>query len=175
MNILGLEFLFRTPVPTVKRTQFSSDCRAIASGSNDGTIKVWDLNSGDCRCVLGGGYDSVFALAFSSEGRRIVSGSDGGKIKVWDLDSGYCLHTLDGHTSHSGSVNALALSSDGRTLVSGSWDKTVKVWDFDTWKLTATFFADAGIHAVALAGADQIIAGDHNGHIHWLRLRTPEE
>ena len=80
----------------------------VVSGSADGTVKVWDLNSGQEQRTLSGHGGGVMALALTGDG-RVVSGSSDGTVKVWDLDSGQEQRTLSGH---GGVVWALAI--DGR-------------------------------------------------------------
>ena len=87
----------------------------VVSGSSDGTVKVWDLNSGQEERTLSGHGGGVRALAMMGDG-RVVSGSDDCTVKVWDLNSGQEQRTLSGHGDV---VNALALTGDGR-VVSGS-------------------------------------------------------
>ena len=62
----------------------------------DGTVKVWDLNSGQEQRTLSGHGGVVNALALTGDG-RVVSGSDDGTVKVWDLNSGQEQRTLSGH------------------------------------------------------------------------------
>ena len=68
----------------------------VVSGSDDGTVKVWDLNSGHEERTLSGHGGGVNALALTGDG-RVVSGSDDGTVKVWDLNSGHEQRTLSGH------------------------------------------------------------------------------
>ena len=78
----------------------------VVSGSDDGTVKVWDLNSGQEERTLSGHGGGVMALALTGDG-RVVSGSYDGTVKVWDLNSGQEERTLSGH---GGGVRALALT-----------------------------------------------------------------
>ena len=68
------------------------------SGSNDKTIRVWDINTGAALCVFEGHKDLVRTLCFDQE--RIVSGSYDQSIKVWDIKSGKLIFDLtDAHSS----------------------------------------------------------------------------
>ena len=59
--------------------------RAIVSGSEDGTVRVWDAASGDpVGDPLTRHSDSVWGVAFSPDGSRIVSGSSDHTVRVWD-------------------------------------------------------------------------------------------
>jgi len=104
------------------------DGRTVVSGSDDKTLKVWDLETGRCRATFEGHTNSVFGVAITSDGKTVVSGSDDKTLKVWDLETGRCRATFEGHTD---SVFGVAITPDGRTVVSGSADKTLKVWDLD--------------------------------------------
>jgi WD40 repeat protein len=83
----------------VRAIILSQDSRTLFSGSGDKTIKVWDLNSGECLRTLEGHSDCVNAVALSKDGCILVSGSRDNTIKIWDLNSGSCMRTLEGHLS----------------------------------------------------------------------------
>jgi WD40 repeat protein/uncharacterized protein YjbI with pentapeptide repeats len=106
---------------------------ALASGSDDGTIRVWDLATGRTLRRLAGHSDFVTSLAaLSLDGRAaLASGAGDGTIRVWDLATGKSVRRLEGH---SGPVSSLAgLSLDGRAaLAAGSGDGTIHVWDAAT-------------------------------------------
>jgi APAF-1 helical domain/WD domain, G-beta repeat len=97
----------------------------VVSGSQDQTLRVWDVDSGASR-VLEGHTDQVTALAVLPDG-RVVSGSCDHTLRVWDVDSD-ASRALEGHKSW---VWALAVLPDGR-VVSGSCDHTLRVWDVDS-------------------------------------------
>ncbi|HEX4962715.1 MAG TPA: TIR domain-containing protein [Thermoanaerobaculia bacterium] len=103
------------------------DDRRIVSASDDGTLQVWDLESGRSLKTLEGHTDSVTAVAVLTGG-RVVSASNDGTLRVWDLESGRSLKTLEGHTV---SVTAVAALSGGR-VVSASDDETLRVWDLES-------------------------------------------
>ncbi len=96
----------------------------LASGSGDGTIKVWDTNDFQCLSTLTGHSNFIWSLILLQNG-NLASGSADGKIKVWDTNDFKCLSTL---TGHSGSIFSLILLPNGN-LASGSDDITIKVWD----------------------------------------------
>lgn len=109
----------------VSALAMSADGKILVSGSEDKTIKLWQIGTGFLFRTLTEHTGSVFALAISPDGKILASGSGDGTIKIWHLSSFKLLHTL---TNHSKSVLALAISADGRILASGSEDKTVKIW-----------------------------------------------
>ncbi len=115
----------------------SPDGKTLISSSEDMTVKVWDLSTGQVNYTLNldNTGKTVSSLAISPDGRTFVGGGCTfvGKplwdstygIRVWDLKTGQRLHTLTGHSSH---VSSVAFAPDGCTLVSGSGDGTIKMW-----------------------------------------------
>ena len=67
----------------VKSVAYSPDGKKIVSGSNDGTIKIWDANTGQCLKTLKGHSGDVWSVAFSPDGTKIISGSWDDTIKIW--------------------------------------------------------------------------------------------
>ena len=65
----------------------SRDGRRVVSASDDGTLRVWDLEEPEREPrVLRGHEDSVRHCVLSRDGRRVVSASDDGTLRVWDLE-----------------------------------------------------------------------------------------
>jgi hypothetical protein len=117
------------------------DGRCVVSASGDGTLKVWDLESGRVLATLEGHASGVNACAVTADGRRVISASQDQTLKVWDLESGRALATLAGHTS---TVMACAVTADGRRMVSASEDQTLKVWDLESGRALSTLEGHTG-------------------------------
>ncbi len=154
----------------VRALALTRDGRVI-SGSYDGKVKVWDLNSGQEQRTLSGHDRGVNALALTGDG-RVVSGSYDSTVKVWDLKSGQEERTLSGHGD---CVNAVALTGDDR-VVSGSDDETVKVWDLKSGQEQRTLSGHGrGVNAVALTGDGRVISGSEDGKVKVWDLNGQEE
>ena len=83
---------------------FCPDGKTLASGSQDSTIKLWDVVSGQQLRTLSGRASSVQTVAFSPDGKTLASGSQDGAIKLWDIASGQELRTLNGDAGEAETV-----------------------------------------------------------------------
>ncbi|WWC91153.1 uncharacterized protein L201_006094 [Kwoniella dendrophila CBS 6074] len=95
----------------------------LTTGSLDGTVKIWDVESGKEQSTLFGHIEGVWSVDIDA--LRLASASHDRTIKVWDRESGQCVQTLVGHR---GAVTSLQLSDD--MIVSGSDDGDVMIWNF---------------------------------------------
>jgi WD40 repeat protein len=64
---------------------FSPDGRILALGSNDGTVRLLELATGQFRARFVGSREEVWSLAFSPNGKLLASASNDGTVLVWDL------------------------------------------------------------------------------------------
>jgi WD40 repeat protein len=102
-----------------------SDGKLIVSGSNDHTIRIWDLETGQTLGPpLRGHITYVLSVAISPDGQRIVSSGDR-TILAWNAQTGKLYFApLEGHT---GVDRSVAISPNGQHIVSGSDDKPIRV------------------------------------------------
>ena len=98
----------------------------MASGSEDHTIKIWNICTGELVFTLRGHTKPVNALISLPMNGYLVSSSDDCSVKVWDPNKGKLLFTLNGHSD---SVTSLAKTSNGN-VASGSNDHVIKIWHF---------------------------------------------
>ncbi|GBG21162.1 WD-40 repeat-containing protein [Nostoc commune NIES-4072] len=134
---------------------FSPDGQ-MASGSDDQTVKLWDIHDGKCLQTLQEHSDRVRSVAFSPDGQTLASGSEDQTVKLWDVRNGKCLQTLQGHTNW---VWSVAFSPDGQTLASSSDDQTVKLWDVRNGKCLQTLQGHTNwVRSVAFSPDGQTLA-----------------
>jgi COMPASS component SWD3 len=132
----------------------------LASGSEDNTIRLWNLETGECLATLSGHEAGVKSVAITSDGQLLVSGSADNTIKLWQLPENasepICpdpIYTLTGHTDW---VKCLAITPDGQTLASGSQDKTIKLWQLETGELKSTLVGHWGeVNSIAISSDGQ--------------------
>lgn len=120
----------------VQDVVISSDGQFCLSGSWDGTLRLWDINSGTTTRRFLGHTKDVLSVAFSVDNRQIVSGSRDKTIKLWNT-LGECKYTIgepDGHTEWVSCVKFSPVQNNP-IIVSAGWDKLIKVWNLTNCKL----------------------------------------
>lgn len=97
----------------------------LCSGSDDGTIRLWDSRRKLSVTSLQSTYQ-VTAISFSDTAEQILSGGIDNDIKVWDLRKNDVVFKMRGHSD---TVTAASLSPDGSYLLTNSMDNTARIWD----------------------------------------------
>jgi small GTP-binding protein len=141
---------------------FSPDGNTLASGSNDNTIKLWDVKNAKLIRSLEGHSDSVRSVVFSPDGNILASGSNDNTIKLWDVKNAKLIRSLEGHSN---SVRSVVFSPDGNILASSS-DRIIKLWDVKSAKLIRSLEGhNYSVQIVVFSPDGNILASGSYDHI----------
>jgi WD40 repeat protein len=128
--------------------------RRIVSGSDDRTLKIWNLQTGKCDITFRGHSDCVSCVAELPDG-RIVSGSCNGILKIWNVQTGKCDITFEEHDHW---IICIAVLPDGR-IVCGSNGGILKIWNVQTGEYDNTFEGHNASVCVAVLPDGRIVSG----------------
>jgi len=151
-------------VDEVVSVQFSPDHTRIASGDEDGTIRIWDLQTGSLLNTLSTHDGAVTALAFSPDGSRLASGANGSSIQVHEVPSGKKIAEM----THRGSyVNTLDVSADGTRIVSAGGSSAVQIRNARNGEEVTTLKKGPTNVKCASFSPDgtRVVTGDHSGTV----------
>lgn len=147
---------------------FAPDGTTLATGGNDGAIRLWSLSGNLFRS-----FDHaapITALAFTPDG-TIVAGSSDGQVTLWD-SAGKRLASLS-EPSAAG-VTALALSPDGSLAATSSSNGPVRLWDLRNRKRLATLYGhlDASTALAFLPDGRFLATGGQDGTVRLWHLAS---
>jgi WD40 repeat protein len=142
----------------------------LASGGRDGTIRLWDLNTGREGHRLEGHASWVTALVMLPDG-RLASGGEDRAILLWDPSASTEMTRLEAPAR----ISALAVLPNGR-LASGGADGTIHLWDLNkNAEIGLLKGHDHEVLALLLLADDQLVSGGRDGTIRFWDLKTNTE
>lgn len=142
----------------------------LASGGDDKTVKLWDIQSDECCNTLSGHLSWIWCIVFSRDG-QIASSSNDCTIRLWSVESKSC-KILRGHTNL---VFSVVFSSDAAILASGSSDQTTRLWDVQSGECIRTIPHDGRVWSVAISPDAQILAtGSGEGTVSLWNIQSGE-
>lgn len=174
----GMEVFLRQK-GEVTSLAFSPKGGMLVSGSDDGTVRLWQLEEtgvtlfGD---ILSGHTGKVNSVSFAPDGKTFASGGRDSKVRIWRIGETGAMFHGDPLAGHNDQVWSIAFASDEKTLASGSSDKTIQLWrlddDLGIWHSFGDPLTLAGrVNSVAFAPDGKILAsGSGDGKIRLWRL-----
>jgi WD40 repeat protein len=151
----------------VTSAAFDSNGLRLVSASEDGTVRVWDAQTGLPIMEPLDAHEKVHSAEFNPDGTSVVAAYEDGAARVWNLKS-RAATPLPGHTR---TVQHARYSADGRRIVTSGDDGQIIVWDATTARPNATLHGnvqgvyDAGFNATG----DQVVSA---GRDHTVRVWT---
>lgn len=121
----------------------------LATGSEDGTVRLWSIQTGECLHVLLTQQSRIFSVAWSPDSRQIACAGSDTTVQIWDAATGKPITQLEGHTT---SLWAVAWQPAGQLLASSSNDD-IRIWQVKTGKCLHVLKADRPYEGMNITGA----------------------
>ncbi|HST66340.1 MAG TPA: helix-turn-helix domain-containing protein [Mycobacteriales bacterium] len=148
----------------------SPDGATIATGSRDGTVRLW---RGGTATVLRGPRAEIESVEFSPDGRTVAASSNDFTVWVWPVDHPGAGRALTGATNY---VYGVAFDPTGRYLAAGSVDDRVRIWDLRGRAAPLATLTDPTSYAITVAFSPDgrtLVAGSADSRIYRWDVRDP--
>lgn len=158
---------------------FSPDGAYLITGSSDGFVEAYDVETGQLSTSLS--YqaaeeflmheDAVTSMAFTRDGALLASATSKGEIKIWRFHSGDCTHKLQ---AHSGLVTSLDFLPDGTQILSSSVDGVARVHGLRSSRMLKEFRGHSGSVTGAIISDDtlSVTTGGSDGVLKTWSMKT---
>jgi WD40 repeat protein len=148
----------------VQTVAFSPDSEQALTGSDDGSIRLWDARVPDVQSIAHPDESAVEVVTFTPDGAQLLTGDAAGIARLWNAATGEVVQSFNGHTR---AIEAVDLTPDGNyALTAATTDVTARIWDVATGAEVGTlehptnkFVYDAEFSAAG----DQILTGNQGG------------
>jgi WD40 repeat protein len=120
----------------VNAVSFSPDGSTLAAGQVDGSVKLWNAETGTLKATLNPPQHlSLTEIAFSPDGKLLAVASHDNKAMIWDVAKGTLKYALSGTNDQ---IVTVAFSSDGKYLLGGDSNGAISRWSSHSGRLIAT-------------------------------------
>lgn len=137
----------------------------LATGHTDGTVRLWDLKTGQLMAVLERHSGDVNSVAYAPGGNQLASAGDDGTVRLWDRHSGEPAAAFRGSEA---ACNAIAYSPEGHEIAVAGADGIVRLWDLAAGRETRSFRgltsvgSPAWVYGLAYSPQGDQLATAHN-------------
>ncbi|MBD2345664.1 beta-propeller domain-containing protein [Anabaena subtropica] len=163
---------FKGHLGAINALAISLNGQTLVSGSNDKTLKLWDLRTLQLLYSSPPSQSAITSLAISTDGKTIIAGSQGGTLRTWNLPT----RELAGNPTklHKGAINCVAINPNCQTVVTCGSDRTLKVIDLFTKNIIHNLSAGkTPIKAISISPDKQtLVTASEAGTIKTWNLTT---
>ncbi len=171
-------YLLAGHTDAITTAAFSPDSRWLATGSEDNTVRLWEVtaqNPAAHSIVLSDHTGLIRAVAFSPDSHWLASGSEDSTARLWDMNT---LKPLAPHSivfkGHEHPIRTLAFSPDGLWLATGGDDNLIRLWDLRAPSSDAKSTVLAGhadpVTALAFSPDGRLVSGSEDSTVRVWRL-----
>src|SRR5262249_24836647 len=139
---------------TVWGVAFSPGDRTLAMAIEDGTVKVWDLETKTVSATLTGHRAGVWTAAFSRDGSLLATSSDDNSARVWDLATNHTVKPLQ----TAAAARAALCDREARELFTGDRQGHIGVWDVAKGTEARRWEHPGAVYTLALSPDGKTIA-----------------
>lgn len=166
---MALRNALRGHTGRITSVAFSKNGESVVSGSEDGSVRVWNVHNGAQIRNLEGQLGTVSSVAISGDGELIAAGLADKTVRLWEIRSGAPSHIAHGHTD---AVTDVAFAPNSKQLASSSVDGSVRIWCASTGHLVRALRHKSAVTSVAYSpnGMDLACGTRDYGGIHLWRV-----
>ncbi|MFZ4826718.1 MAG: TIR domain-containing protein [Phototrophicaceae bacterium] len=153
----------------------STDQTRLALESAEGSIDLYDFNTGTFDTRLADRVQSIWSMNYSPNDQYLASGLSSGQVVIWDVEQRLSSFIL---SAHQGEVSQVIFTPDSRKIVSASWDESMILWDALTGeKLRHLLGHQDKISSLAMSrDGEQIVTAGFDGTVYlWDLWLTADE
>lgn len=145
---------------SINQIAVSSDCRKLATASDDMTLRIWNTQVGHETPQLAGHSSTIVCLDICPKEQRIATGSSDGTLRIWNANTGEGLLTTDDDAE---TLRAVAFAYHDHRVAAGSIDRIIRVWEATSGKLLRTFTGHQDwVNSVVFSQDDRFLASASN-------------